>query len=406
MSFPLHKDELLSPLSDDLIQFGKKEKIIKDAGYGSVNKSDSKSTHDVLGVSDSQKRAGKFSIGKKENLKKRVKCMPPSNKLGRNPIVSNTEKEADKESCEELVSKTMKLPLLSCLSPSYIYPAKEIDKVSDSNVEGTSRGTNNTDLDAALMGSKPELEDNIVAFSDRSVKDTESINARKDVYLEKGEPLNSLESKSKREKAPSIENVDYSSVVKVSQSETRNEEQSVKSKLPKAPKSQKSSSSIVAMNSLKGKNAAVDIIKKNVPDKMQEDIGGSEQVYKGFFGDLGESKGETQISPVLEADKEKLSEENALEESFNSVKNDEEAYNHLNSVYKPDSKHLIKSSDLNEDRHNTKQGVRREVQNKHSLEGIICERYFFPYYISFVMKLSDVLDEYACRRNGEYGNGI
>lgn len=369
MSFPLHKDQLLSPLSDDLILLGSKEKIFKDAGYGSANKSDSKSTPDDLVVSDSQKRAGKFSIGKKEKLRDRVKYRPPSNKRDRNHTVSNTEKEADKE---ELVSKTMKLPLLSCLSPSYIHPAKEIDKVSDSNVEVISRGTNK---DAALMGSKPELEDNVVAFSDRSVKETESINVRKDVYLIKGEPLNSLESNSKREKAPSIEHVDYSSVVKGSQSETRNEDQILKSKLPKAQKSQKSSSSIVSMNSLRGKDAAVNIIKKNVPDKLQEDIGESEHMYKGFFGDSKESKEENQSSPILKAEKAKLSEENALEESFNSVKNDEEACDHLNLVCEPDLKHLIKPSDLNEDRHTTKQSVRREVKNKHSLEGIICERY-------------------------------
>ncbi|KAG7644875.1 hypothetical protein ISN45_At01g002120 [Arabidopsis thaliana x Arabidopsis arenosa] len=366
VSFPLHKDQLLSPLSDDLIQLGSKEKILKDAGYGSTNKTDAKSTPDGLVVSDSQKRAGKFSIGKKEKLRDRVKYRPPSNKLDRNHTVSNTEKEADKESCEELVSKTMKLPLLSCLSPSYIHPAKEIDNVSDSNVESILRGTNK---DAALMGSKPELEDNVVAFSDRSVKETESINVRKDVYLIKGEPLNSLESNPKREKAPSIEHVDYSSVVKGTQSETRNEEQILKSKLPKVQRSQKGSSSIVTMNSQRGKDAAVNIIKKNVPDKLQEDIEESEHMCKGFFGDSKESKEEKQISPVLKAEKEKLSEENALGESFNSVKNDEEACDHLNLVCEPDLKHLIKPSDLNEDRHTTKQSVRREVKNKHSLEG-------------------------------------
>lgn len=370
MSFPLHKDQLLSPLSDDLVRLGMKEKITKDTGYGSVNKSDSRSTLNVLGVSDPQKRAGKFSTGKKEKLKERVKYMPPSNKLDRNHTVSNTEKEADKESCEELVSKTMKLPLLSCLSPSYIHPAKEIDKVSDSNVGGTSRGTNNTDQDAALMGSKPELEDNVVACSDRSVKETKSINTMKDVYLKKGEPLNSLESKSKQEKAPSIEHVDYSSVVKGSQSETKHEEQILKSKLLKAQKSQKSSSSIVTINSLRGKDAAVNIVKKIVPEKLQEDIGGSEHVYKGFFGDSKESKDEDQSSLVLKAEKE-----NALEESFNSVKNDEEACGHINLVCEPDLKHLIKSTDLNEDGYNTKQSVRREVKNKQSVEGMVCERY-------------------------------
>lgn len=364
MSFPLHKDQLLSPLSDDLIQLGKKEKIMKDSGYVSANKSDSKGKHDILGVSDAQKCAGKFSTAKKEKLKERVKYMPPSNRLDGNLIVSSSEQDADKQSCEELVSKTMKLPLLSCLSPSYIHPAKEIEKISDSyteDVEGSLRGMNNTDLDAALMGSKPKLEDNVVAFPDRSVKETESVKPRKDVYLTEGETLVSFESKSKREKAPSIEHVDYSSVDKISQSETRNEEQILKSKRPKAQKSQKSSSSIVAMNSLRGKDAAVNIINTNVSDKLQEDIGGSEDVYEGFFGDSGESKEKKQSSPVLKTKKEKVSEENALKESFNSVKKDEEA--------------CIKSSDLNEDRHNTKQSVTWEVKDKHSVEGIICEIY-------------------------------
>lgn len=368
MSFPLHQDQLLSPLSDDLIQFGKKEKIMKDAGFGSVNRSDSKSTHHVLGVSESQKHTGK-----KEKFKDRVMYKPPPNKLNENHIVSNTEKEADKQSCEELVSKTLKLPLLSCLSPSYIHPAKEIGQVSDSYVDSTLRGRKNTDLDAALMGSKPELEVNVVAFPDRSVKETESVNRRNDVHLTEGETLNSSKSKLKRENAPSTEHVDCSSVVKGSQSETRSEEENLNSKLPKAQKSQKILSSIVAMNSLRGKDAAVNIINKNVPDKLQEDIGGFEDVCKGFVGDPIESKEEKQSSSVLKAEKEKLSEENALEESFNSVKNDEKTCNHPHLGCEPDSKHLTKSTDLNEDRLNTKQSVRWEVKNKHSVDGIISE---------------------------------
>uniref|UniRef100_A0A1J3CV31 CWZF3/5/7 THD domain-containing protein n=1 Tax=Noccaea caerulescens TaxID=107243 RepID=A0A1J3CV31_NOCCA len=324
VSFPLHKDQLLSPLSDDLILLGK-----RDAGNVSVNKSDSKSQHHILGVSDAQKCGGKFSSAKpkKEKLKERVKYMPPSNA---NHIVSNTEKDADNESCEELVSKTLKLPLLSCLSPSYV-----------DDVEGTLRGKNNGDIDAALIVSKPQLEDKVVAFPDGSVK------TRKDVYLTEGET-----SRSKREKAPSVEHehVHYSSVDKVSESEARNEEQSFKSKLPKAHKSVKSSS----RNSLRGKDAAVNISNMNVSDKLQEDIGGSEYVCKGFSGDSGESK---------EEKKENLSQVDGLKESFSSVKNDEEACNHLHSEL------LTNSSDLNEDRHSTKQSVRMEVNNKHSDEG-------------------------------------
>ncbi|XP_024007803.1 uncharacterized protein LOC18994557 isoform X2 [Eutrema salsugineum] len=281
VSFPLRKDQLLSPLSDDLIQLGKREKILKDAVYVSVNKSDSKGEHGLLGVSDVQKRAGKFSTANKAKLKERVKYMPPLNRLDENHFVSDTEKEAAKQSCEELVSKTLKLPLLSCLSPSYIHPAKEVD------IEGRLRETNNTDLDAALMVSKPKLEDNVVAVPD------------------------------------------YTSMDKVSESETRNEEKNLKSKLPKAQKSQK-----------------------------------PEDVYGGIFGDSGVSKEEKKSSPILEAKKE-----NGLKESFNNLNNDEEACNHLHLVRKPDTNHLIKSRDLNEDRHNIKQSVRSEVKNKHSVEG-------------------------------------
>ncbi|KAH0913678.1 hypothetical protein HID58_036999 [Brassica napus] len=74
--------------SDDLILLGKKGNIMRDA----------------------QKCV------KKENL----------NRLEGNHIVYDT----DKQSCEELVSTTMKLPLLSCLSPSSIHRGKEIDKIS------------------------------------------------------------------------------------------------------------------------------------------------------------------------------------------------------------------------------------------------------------------------------------
>ncbi|CAH8388353.1 unnamed protein product [Eruca vesicaria subsp. sativa] len=257
VSFPLHKDQLLSPLSDDLIQLGKKEKIMTDAGYVSLNKSDPKSKHDKL-------------------------------------------KEAYKQSCEELVSKTLKLPLLSCLSPSYIHPAKEIDKISDSyaeHVEDSSRGTNNRDLDASLMGSKPELENNVLAFPERSV------NTRKDVYLTEGETSNSF--------------------VKVSKSETRHEDQILNSKLLEAHKSKKGSS----RNSLRGKNTAVNIINTTVVEYFQEDTGGSEDVREGFFGDSGGSK--EQSSLVLKAKKEKLSKEITLKESLDSVQSDEEACKHL-----------------------------------------------------------------------------
>ncbi|XP_048597960.1 cysteine-tryptophan domain-containing zinc finger protein 7 [Brassica napus] len=136
-------------------------------------------------------------------------------------------------------------------------------------------------------------------------------------------------------------------VVKVSK--TRNEEQILKSKLPKAQKSRKSSS----RNGLRGKDAAVNVVNMNLPDKLQEDI-----------GDSGESKEQEQSSLVPKAKEEKLSEESAVKESFNGVRNVEEAWK-----CEPDSKHPIKWSDLNKDGDNTKESVRSEVTNKHSVEG-------------------------------------
>ncbi|KAH0866720.1 hypothetical protein HID58_083931 [Brassica napus] len=321
VSFPFHKDQLLSPLSDDLIQLGKKGNIMKDA----------------------------LRCVKKEKLKY---MPPPSNRLDGSHIVSDTDREVDKESCEELVSKTMKLPLLSCLSPSSIHRAKEIDKISDSYVEGTLRGMNNTDLDSALMGSKPELEDDVVAFPDQSVEGTESVNTRKD--MEEGEHVDP--------------------VVKVSK--TWNEEQMLKPKLPKAQKSRKSSS----RNGLRGKDAAVNVVNTNVPDKLQEDI-----------GDSGESKEQEQSSLVPKAKEEKLSEESAVKESFNGVRNVEEAWK-----CEPDSKHPIKWSDLNKDGNNTKESVRSEVTNKHSVEGIIFWNVLsfpimFPLYSNYLMRLINTL---------------
>ena len=108
---------------------------------------------------------------------------------------------------------------------------------------------------------------------------------------------------------------------KVSKSETRNEDQILKSELPEAHKSQKGSS----RNSLRGKDTAVNISNTAVVDKYQEDIGGSEDVCEGFFGDSGESEEQEQSSLVFEAKKEKLSEENAFKESLDSVQSDEEA---------------------------------------------------------------------------------
>ncbi|WZZ19892.1 hypothetical protein YC2023_121279 [Brassica napus] len=116
-----------------------------------------------------------------------------------------------------------------------------------------------------------------------------------------------------------------SELKKVSKSETRNEDQILKSELPEAHKSQKGSS----RNSLRGKDTAVNISNTAVVDKYQEDIGGSEDVCEGLFGDSGESKEQEQSSLVIEAKKEKLSEENALKESLDSVQSDEEACKHL-----------------------------------------------------------------------------
>ncbi|XP_019059589.1 PREDICTED: uncharacterized protein LOC104827369 [Tarenaya hassleriana] len=271
ISFPLHTDLLLSPLSDDLIQLGEEKGITTDdSRYFHIPKLDSEISHFLMDVPDSQNCDTMLSTAKKEKLTESVKVLPlpSSSKADGSCIGSETDKETDMQLCEELVFKTLRLPLLSCLSPMYIHPEKKISKVSDAcveAVEGTTQGVIRTDLEAALTGSKPGLEESVVAFSAQSVKETKNgifLNRkRKDLNSKEGEFLTVI-SESKRKKAPNAE---------------------------------------------------------NTPSSMdKEGIGESEDRYRKFCGDMGKSKEEIQSRLVDKVVKGKPSKHNVSDKSLHS----------------------------------------------------------------------------------------
>ncbi|KAM1101799.1 hypothetical protein ACFX2B_008032 [Malus domestica] len=116
-SFPVHED-MMSPLHDDLIYLIEKEKLLKE---GRVN-----GNHTMEG-------GGKVSGSRKTKLVERNDLSAES-KSGKNKdgtgLLSKKEHEIDMFACEELVSKTLKLPLLSSSFSTVndVIKSKEMDK--------------------------------------------------------------------------------------------------------------------------------------------------------------------------------------------------------------------------------------------------------------------------------------
>ncbi|XP_068310172.1 cysteine-tryptophan domain-containing zinc finger protein 3-like [Pyrus communis] len=118
-SFPVHED-MMSPLHDDLIYLIAKEKLLKE---GTAN-----GTHTMEG-------GGKVSRARKTKSVERNDLSVES-KSGRNKdgtgLLSKKEHDIDMFVCEEFVSKTLKLPLLSnsFSTVNDVIKSNEIDKKS------------------------------------------------------------------------------------------------------------------------------------------------------------------------------------------------------------------------------------------------------------------------------------
>lgn len=118
-SVPVHGGLLLSPLSDDLIHLKEKEKLPKDGGYLPAPRVGLESSGSLVNESDSVKGDGKMLGEKKikslERKETSAESKSDNNKDSRCVIdvISKKEIDLDHLACEELVSNTLKLPLLS-----------------------------------------------------------------------------------------------------------------------------------------------------------------------------------------------------------------------------------------------------------------------------------------------------
>ncbi|KAH1108484.1 hypothetical protein J1N35_012252 [Gossypium stocksii] len=116
-SFPVPGEALLSPLSDHLLNLIVKEKILKE------NISNSGKGDEIL---SGDEKANSDSVEKKDFLVERKGCSKREIKNG-NGIMSKKEVDIDALACEELVSKTLELPLLS-------NPYSAVGKVKDNSI--------------------------------------------------------------------------------------------------------------------------------------------------------------------------------------------------------------------------------------------------------------------------------
>lgn len=135
-SSPVHGGLLLSPLPDDLIHLIEKEKLLKEARYVPLTRGVLESFDLLMNGSDAVK-GGLKMLGEKnmkpvERNDNSAESKSGNNGDTRNGIGGTSKKESDFDaiSCEELVSKTLKLPILS---NSYSTSSDVIE----------SRGTNN-----------------------------------------------------------------------------------------------------------------------------------------------------------------------------------------------------------------------------------------------------------------------
>ncbi|KAF5462526.1 hypothetical protein F2P56_018527 [Juglans regia] len=136
-SFPVPEDLLISPLSHDLIQLTEKEKLMKDYISVAVSKGGLEITNMVQYGSESRKVGGEV-MGKRKMKSLKLNDVSAESKSGNgkdarkgNGFISRKEPDNDILACEELVSKTLKLPLLSNSDSAAGYMEKGGDRASD-----------------------------------------------------------------------------------------------------------------------------------------------------------------------------------------------------------------------------------------------------------------------------------
>nr|KJB23214.1 hypothetical protein B456_004G086900 [Gossypium raimondii] len=335
-SFAVPEEVLLSPLPDHLLNLIVKEKKLKE------------------NRSDSRKRDGMLSRHKKAKSMEK-KNSPAERTSGINREIMNgsglmPEKEADIDllAFEELVSKTLKLPLLS-----NSYSAS--DKVKN---KGTTRnkGVHDVDMEESvepLLAQEIGWENPSASSAQKvleeqktSVLDVISGNARKDGYNKADKTYDSVKANSntlKGCKALKTELVDPSKK-KISQRATLDEQDNMK--LPSAEECMSSAGKKKSKDSQRHGSLAAEVPKESLrvgsslmprnkqtahansyankrelgDKKLESPFRKAEDRYKDFFGDTGESEQEENQASSLElCSKDQLKEADNIEKSTSSI---------------------------------------------------------------------------------------
>ncbi|KHG00168.1 MORC family CW-type zinc finger protein 4 [Gossypium arboreum] len=330
-SFPVPEEALLSPLPDHLLNLIVKEKKLKE------NRSDSRKCDGML----SRHKKAK-SMEKKNSPAERMSGINREIMNG-SGLMPKKEADIDLLACEELVSKTLKLPLLS-----NSYSAS--DKVKN---KGTTRnkGVHDVDMEKSV---EPLLAqeigwENLSASSAQkvleeqktSVLDVISGNARKDGYNKADKTYDAVKANSntlKGCKALKNESVDPSKK-KISQGATLDEQDNMK--LPSAEECMSSGGKRKSKDSQHRGSLAAEVPKESLrvssslmlrnkqtahansyankresgDKKLERPFRKAEDRYKDFFGDTGESEQEENQA----SSKDQLKEADNIEKSTSSI---------------------------------------------------------------------------------------
>ncbi|OMO63756.1 Zinc finger, CW-type [Corchorus capsularis] len=335
-SFPVPGETLLSPLPEDLLNFTLKEKIRKEH-RSDFGKGD--------GISLGERKAK--SVEKKDFLAER-KTGNSREIKNENGITSKKEADMDMLVCEELVSKTLKLPLLS-----NSYPA--VDKVK-SKGPARNRGVNDAAMEDSTEPTQENGWENPRPGSARKVLEEQKTSVmddgyvRKDGYI-KGEktydPIKDDSSALKGSKALNSEPVDPPRQ-KVGRAASHEQDNM---KFPQAKEHTPSGGKRKSKGSQGHGSLAADIPKENLRVgsssmlkhkqsvhannyankresgdlKLERPSRKAEDRYRDFFGDMGESEQEENQTSSFEARPEdRLKEADKIERNASAINS---AYN-------------------------------------------------------------------------------
>lgn len=353
-SFPVHGGLLLSPLPDDLIHLIEKEKLSKEGRYVQLPKVGLDSFGLVVNGSESMKGGGK-NMGKKnmkstKRIDNTVESKNGTSGDAQNGIGGMKKKELDLDAlaCEELVSKTLKLPILS-------------NSYSTSGDVIPSRGTNNKGVVRDKVFSdqvEEELMESTFTQKDGWVEKQKASSARKGLEDRKASSIDEIpvqpnqDGQQKGEKTYDLVKDDYvakgrnalnteimnSSKQKANQKAVLHEQDTTLHLGEDQPflgqkKKSKGSHGTLAMEvpkeSLKVGSSVLPKIKKNIhmdnsasnsdsEIKSRMDLGRT-NIHRDFFGDLEEK--ENQMDQLEVPSENKLKDGRMVTKSFSAIDN-------------------------------------------------------------------------------------